>query len=385
MKITFSDLNAQHQEIKKEISRAIAGVMKRGDFILGQDVSSFENEFAAFCGAKYAVGVSSGTSALFLALLALGVGNNDEVIVPSFTYIATAAAVSYTGAKPVFVDIREDTYNIDVAKLEEVIIKNTKASIPFHIYGQPAEMPKILAIAKRHDLKVIEDAAQAHGAKIKMPSGIWESVGNIGDAGCFSFYPSKNLGGFGDGGLVVTNDPKIRDKTITLRNCGRKTKYDHVVLGYNARLDTLQAAILRVKLEKLNAWNHMRQNAAKIYNKYLGGVKGVITPHAAPDVQHVYHVYAIRIKNRDEVFRELKARGVDAIIHYPIPVHLQKAYENLGYKKGDCPVSEKIAGEIISLPMFPHLKEKQIKYIASILKNAMTPRAKRICAGVHLL
>jgi dTDP-4-amino-4,6-dideoxygalactose transaminase len=375
MKILFSDLAAQHKEIKREISQAIAGVMRRSDFILGEEVALFEKEFSIFCGSAFSVGVSSGTSALFLALTALGIKDNDEVILPSFTYIATAAAVSYTGARPVFVDIQEDTYNIDVRKIKKAITKNTKAILPVHLYGQPANMPGILEIAKEYNLKVVEDAAQAHGAKIKMPSGEWESVGHIGDAGCFSFYPSKNLGGLGDGGLVVTNHKEIYDQVFMLRNCGRKSKYDHVVVGYNARLDTLQAAILRAKLKKLNKWNRMRQESAQIYNKYLSEIDGVVIPFHAPDVQHVYHVYAIRTKNRDEVYRVLKAKGVEVIIHYPIPVHLQKAYEFLGYKRGDCPVSEKTAGEIISLPMFPHLKESQIKYIANILK--MTVKAPR--------
>ncbi len=371
MNIPFSDLNAQHKEIRKEISKAITGVIERGDFILGQDVALFEKAFAQFCGVNYAVGVSSGTSALFLALRALGVGPNDEVIVPAFTYIATASAVSYTGAKPVFVDIEEDTYNIDVSKIKKAITKNTKVIMPVHLYGQPADMPKILELARQYELKIVEDAAQAHGAKIKMPSGAWKPVGSIGDAGCFSFYPSKNLGGLGDGGLVAANHKEIFDSVFMLRNCGRKSKYDHVVVGYNARLDTLQAAVLREKLKKLTPWNRMRQNAAKIYNKYLGDINGVIIPYAAPDVQHVYHVYAIRVKNREKVYQALKSKGVGVIIHYPIPVHLQKAYENLGYKKGDCPVSEKIAQEIISLPMFPHLKESQIKYIANILRKAL--------------
>ncbi|MCX5696498.1 MAG: DegT/DnrJ/EryC1/StrS family aminotransferase, partial [Candidatus Omnitrophica bacterium] len=367
----FSDLNAQHKEIRKEISKAITGVIKRGDFILGQDVALFEKEFARSCGTSCAAGVSSGTSALFLALRALGVGPNDEVIVPAFTYIATATAVSYTGAKPVFVDIEEDTYNIDPSKLKKAVSKNTKVILPVHLYGQPANMPKILEIARQYGLKIVEDAAQAHGAKIKMPSGAWMPVGSIGDAGCFSFYPSKNLGGLGDGGLVATNHKEIFDLVFMLRNCGRRSKYDHEVIGYNARLDTLQAAVLREKLKKLPAWNRMRRNAAKIYNRYLSGIKGIITPFEAADVQHVYHVYAIRIKNRDEVYQTLKDKGVDVIIHYPIPVHLQKAYAHLGYKKGDCPVSEKTAQEIISLPMFPHLKESQIKYIAGILRKAL--------------
>jgi dTDP-4-amino-4,6-dideoxygalactose transaminase len=371
VKIPFSDLHTQHKELKQEIASAIKGVLKRGDFILGRDVALFEQEFAAFCGAKYAVGVSSGTSALFLALCALGVGTDDEVIVPAFTYIATAMAVSYAGAKPVFVDIDADTYNIDAGLIKKAISKNTKVIIPVHLYGQPADMLKILEIAKEYNFKLVEDAAQAHGAKIKMPTGQWKSAGSIGDIGCFSFYPSKNLGGMGDAGLVVTDNKKIYDKIFCLRNCGRQSKYDHIVIGYNARLDTLQAAVLRAKLKKLEGWNNMRRNAAKLYDRYLGGIKGVVTPFAGSGLKHVYHVYAIRVKNRDAVVKALKQKGVDTIVHYSIPVHLQKAYAHLGYKKGDCPVSEAIAEEIISLPMFPHLTQNQVRYIAKILKQAV--------------
>ncbi|MCU0652508.1 MAG: DegT/DnrJ/EryC1/StrS family aminotransferase [Candidatus Omnitrophica bacterium] len=370
MTLPFCDLSAQYKEIKKEIDRAIGGVIKRGDFILGEDEKLFEEEFAEFCHTRYAVGVSSGTAALFLAVMSLDIGCGDEVIVPDFTYIATALAVSYTGAKPVFVDIDEKTYNIDTNKLEQVITKNTKAIIPVHLYGQPANMAKIMKIAKKYNLKVIEDAAQAHGATVKMEGNKKQAVGSIGDIGCFSFYPTKNLGAMGDGGMVVTNDTKIYQKLLMLRDYGRVSKYEHAIVGYNSRLDTLQAAILREKLKRLNTWNKSRQDAAGIYNKYFKGVD-VITPCVADFSGHVYHVYAIRTKRRDEVCEAFKKRGIGVIIHYPIPLHLQKAYSELGYKSGDFPVSERISEEIISLPMYPHIKKQQIKIVVDVLKGVL--------------
>lgn len=369
--IKFADLYAQHKELNREIKEAFQRVIKRSDFILGEEVKIFENEFAKFCHARFAVGVSSGTAAIFLALKALGIGEKDEVIVPDFTYIATALAVSYTGAKPVFADIREDTYNIDTEKIKKAITKNTKAIIPVHLYGQPAEMPEILKIAKKYNLKVVEDAAQAHGSSIKMPDAKWHSAGSIGDIGCFSFYPTKNLGAMGDGGIVTTNDEKIYADLISLRDYGRVSKYEHTRIGYNSRLDTLQAAILRAKLKRLGSWNKTRMKAAHFYDKYLKGAEGVITPYVAPRVRHVYHVYAIRIKRRQELCRIFQKKGIGAIIHYPIPLHLQQVYRDLGYKKGGFPVSERVAGEIISLPMHPYLKEKEIKFVADTIKEAV--------------
>ncbi len=367
--IPFTDLAIQHKEIEKEITRAIKRVMKRSDFILGEDVQAFEKEFAQFCQARYAVGVSSGTAALFLALASFGIKAQDEVLVPDFTYIATALAVSYTGARPVFVDVEEDTYNIDVDKIRQAITRNTKALIPVHLYGQPTNMPEILKIAKECNLKVIEDAAQAHGASIKMPDGRWQAIGSIGDVGCFSFYPTKNLGGLGDGGMVVTNDETIFKKLLMLRDYGRISKYEHAMVGYNSRLDTLQAAILRLKLRKLKKWNTMRQEVAMVYNKFLQGVDGIITPQAAAGANHVYHVYAIRIKRRDELIQMFKEKGIGAIVHYPIPLHLQKAYQDLGYGQGDFPVSERIAKEIISLPIYPQMKKSQVKFVVEALKK----------------
>lgn len=369
MKIQFSDLNAQHQELEAQISSVLKRCIKRGDFILGEDVNLFEEEFAQFCQSSYAVGVSSGTAALFLALKALDIGTNDEVIVPAFTYIATALAVSYTGARPVFVDIEEKTYNIDTTKIEKAITKNTKAIIPVHLYGQPADMPEILEIARRYNLKVIEDAAQAHGASISLPDGAWHTTGSMSDIGCFSFYPSKNLGALGDGGMLVSNNESIYKKLNMLRNYGRISKYSHSIIGYNARLDTLQAAILRLKLKRLDKWNAMRQAAARIYNQQLGSIEGVITPYASDRIKHVYHVYAVRVKKRDQLYDKLNALGIGVIVHYPIPLHLQQAYKDLGYKAGHFPVSERVAQEIISLPMYPHLKRAQISFVCDSIKD----------------
>jgi dTDP-4-amino-4,6-dideoxygalactose transaminase len=371
VKIQFSDLGAQHREIKDQINQAVKRVIKSGDFILGEDVELFEQEFARFCNSRYAVGVSSGTAALFLAVKSLEIGKNDEVIVPAFTYIATALAVSYSGAKPVFVDIKQDSYNIDVVKIRKVITKNTKAIIPVHLYGQPANMPEILKIALDYNLKIIEDTAQAHGASIRMADGKWQVAGSIADIGCFSFYPSKNLGALGDGGMVVTNNQDIYKKLVMLRNYGRVSKYDHAIIGYNSRLDTLQAAILRAKLKKLNTWNEMRREAAGIYDRLLKDIDGVITPPVSPSVKHVYHVYVIRTKKRQQLLEAFGKKGISAIIHYPIPLHLQQAYKDLGYKKGDFPVAEEVANEIISLPMYPHLNERQIKFIVKTLKGAL--------------
>jgi len=368
MRIQFLNLYAQHKEIKKEINEAINKVIKRSDFILGDDVRLFEKEFAQFCRSKYAVGVSSGTSALFLALLSIGVGPGDEVIVPAFTFIATATAVSYTGAKPVFVDIDKDTYCLDSEKIKKVITKRTKAIIAVHLYGHPADMAAILAIAKKHNLKVIEDAAQAHGA-IYNYKGLRKKAGSIGDIGCFSFYPTKNLGACGDAGAIATNDKSIYDKLLILRDCGRVSKYEHKIVGYNARLDTLQAAILRLKLKKLEGWNRMRRKKARLYSKLLSRVNGVILPKEDKKVKHVYHLYVIRVPDRGRVGQILKAHKIPFLLHYPIPLHLQEAYRKLGYKKGDFPVAEKLTGEVISLPLYPHLKEAHIKLIAKILKE----------------
>jgi dTDP-4-amino-4,6-dideoxygalactose transaminase len=374
VKVPFADLNIQHQQITKEINQATNNVIQKGDFILGEDVDLFEKEFAQFCNSRYALGVSSGTAALFLAVLSLGIGEGDEVIVPAFTYIATALAVSYSKAKPVFVDIEEDTYNINVKQLEKAITKSTRAIIPVHLYGQPANMPEILKLAKKYNLKVIEDAAQAHGAEIQIPEknqNVWHRVGCLGDIGCFSFYPSKNLGALGDGGLISTSNEDVYKKLLMLRDYGRVSKYEHAIIGYNSRLDTMQAAILRIKLKTLDAYNQMRQEAAKVYNNLLNNLDGVVIPYSLSSVRHVYHVYAVQVVNRDKVLQRLRENDIGAIIHYPTPLHLQKAYENLNYKNGDFPVAEKVAKRILSLPMFPFISKEQIEYVVSVIKKAI--------------
>lgn len=369
MKVSFLDFTPQHQEIKKEMDQAISMVIKRGDYILGKEVGLFEAEFAKFCNTRYAVGVSSGTAALFLAAASLGIGKGDEVIVPDFTYIATALAVSYTGAKPVFVDIEENTYNIDVTKIKNAITKNTKAIIPVHLYGQPANLPEILKIAKVYNLKIIEDAAQAHGASLKMSENKWQVVGGIGDIGCFSFYPTKNLGALGDGGMITTNNEEIYKKLLMLRDYGRISKYEHALIGYNSRLDTIHAAVLRIKLKKLAAWNKSRKEIACLYNDLLNDLPELVTPYESPLIKHAHHVYAIRAQKREALIQELKNNKISVLIHYPIPLHLQTAYKDLNYKTGDFPVSEKIALEIISLPIYPFMNKKQVRYVADSIKK----------------
>jgi dTDP-4-amino-4,6-dideoxygalactose transaminase len=366
MKVPFLDLKKQQKQIEAEIEQAIKKVEKRSDFILGEDVGSFEREFAAYCGTSLAVGVNSGTDALFLSLVAMGIGPGDEVIVPDFTFIATANAVSYTGAKPVFADIDGKTYNIDPQKIRKAITRRTKAIIPVHLFGQCADMGPVMSIAGKYGLKVIEDACQAHGALYKPRAG---KAGSIGDAGCFSFYPTKNLGGFGDGGLVVTDNLKLYDKLKVLRDCGRnpKSRYEHSTVGYNSRLDTVQAAVLRVKLKYLDQWNRMRRYNAGLYDKLLAGELNIIKPRVAEYSEHVYHIYAVRVKNRDDLAELLRAKGIGAMVNYPIPLHRQPAYKGLGYRKGDFPVAEKVCREIISLPMHPLLAKEEIKYVADVL------------------
>jgi len=364
MKVSFLDLVGQHKQIESDLEKAVQGVMRSSHFVLGDEVRLFEQEFAAYCGSKFAIGLNSGTDALFLSLLAMGIGPGDEVIVPVFTFIATANAVTYTGAKPVFVDIDEATYNIDSLKIDKAITKKTKAIIPVHLFGQSADMGAILIIAKKHRLNVIEDACQAHGAEYKP---LKKQAGAMGDAGCFSFYPTKNLGGFGDGGMVVTNDRKIQERLLLLRDCGRKARYENVVVGYNSRLDTIQAAGLRVKLKYLDRWNRMRRYNAQLYDQLLENAKQIKRPFNAGYSGHVYHIYPVRVKNRDKVMESLKAKGIGTAINYPISLHLQKAYASLGYRKGDFPIAEKICREIISLPMHPLLTKKEIKYVSCVL------------------
>ena len=349
MSVPFLDLKAQYRSIKAEIQPAIDRVIENCAFILGEEVAAFEREFAAYTSARHGIAVNSGTSALQLALVAAGVGPGDEVITVPFTFVATVAAILYTGARPVFVDIDPHTFTMDERRLEDSITPRTKVILPVHLYGQAADMDSILAVARRHNLKVIEDAAQAHGAEYN-----GRRVGSLGDLGCFSFYPGKNLGAYGEGGMVVTNNPDYA-KTITmLRDWGQERKYQHVLPGYNARLEGLQGAILRVKLRHLEAWTEARRLHASRYDALLGA-DGVAIPAAPPSRRHVYHVYAIRVPERDAFQRALGNEGIQTGIHYPIPVHLQPAYANLGYKAGEFPEAERAAAEVLSLPMYPEL------------------------------
>jgi len=364
MKIPLLDLKKQYLSIKKEIDGAIKRVLDNTQFILGENVRKFEKEFSDFCNTRYAIGVGDGTGALYLAVRALGISKGDEVIIPVNTYIATAEAITLNGAKPIFVDIDLDTFNIDVSKIEKVITKRTKAIIPVHLFGQPADMFPILKIARKYKFYVIEDCAQAHGAKYK-----GRKVGSMGNIACFSFFPAKNLGAYGDGGAVVTNSSKLAEKIRMLRNHGRKEKYLHKIEGINSRLDEIQAAILRVKLRSLNKWNKARQKNAKIYDKLFQNTNDIITPRIIKNTQSVYYFYTICVKNRKKIQKKLKEKGVSTGIHYPIPLHLQPAYKYLGYKKGDFPKAEKQSNEILSLPIYPELTEKQIKFIVNIIKK----------------
>jgi dTDP-4-amino-4,6-dideoxygalactose transaminase len=359
--IPFVDLKAQYASIKSEVDAAIQGILDSCQFTLGKEVASFEEEFAAYSGAEIGVGVNTGTSSLHLALLAAGVGPDDEVITVPFTFVATAAAIHYTGATPVYVDIDPKTLTMDPAGLEQAITPRTKAIIPVHLYGQTADMDPILAIAKKHGLVVIEDACQAHGAEYK-----GRRAGSIGDMGCFSFYPGKNLGAYGEGGMVTTSNPEFARIIRMLRDWGSEKKYHHVLKGYNYRLEGLQGAVLRVKLRHLEKWTEARRSAAANYDKLLAGT-GIETPFARADSRHVYHVYALRTGERQQWQEFLTSRSIQSGIHYPIPVHLQEAYASPRYKAGDFPHSEAAASEVLSLPMFPELTSAQQDQVAAAL------------------
>jgi len=367
MKIPLLDLKIQYKSIKKEIDKEISEVFKNCEFILGKNVKSFEKEFAKYCGVKYAVAVGNGTDALYLALRACGIKKGDEVITSPFTFIATAEAITLNGAKPVFVDIKDDTFNINPDLIEGAITSKTKAIIPVHLFGQPANMDSIMRIAKKHKLIVIEDAAQAHGAKYN-----GKKAGSMGDAGIFSFFPAKNLGAYGDAGIIVTNNKNIFEKSEMLRDHGRKEKYVHLIEGINSRLDEIQAAVLRIKLRHLNNWNALRRKNARIYDGLLKDIKGITTPKNFKNTEPIYYFYVIRSHKRDILKEFLKKSGIDTGIHYPIPLHLQPAYKYLGYKKGDFPNAEKVSKEILSLPIYPELTVKQIRFIAKSIKNFLS-------------
>jgi dTDP-4-amino-4,6-dideoxygalactose transaminase len=363
MKIPFVDLRAQYATIAAEIQEAIRSVLERSDFILGEEVEVFEREFASYIGSNYGVGVGSGLAAIELALRAFGIGPGDEVITAANTFVATVLAITAVGARPVLVDVNADSYNLDPAAVRAALTSRTRAIIPVHLYGQPADMSPLLAIADRHNLVIIEDAAQAHGARYK-----GTRVGSFGHAAAFSFYPAKNLGAFGDAGIVLTRDAHVAEKIRQMRNYGQDTKYRHVAAGTNSRLDTLQAAILRVKLRHLDSWNAARQEHAAMYDRLLEGLP-VQRPLVAGGVDHVFHLYVIQVENRDQVQVALAAQGIATGIHYPIPAHRQEAFAGLGYRQGDFPVTEKAATRILSLPMYPELSMAQIEYVASAWKT----------------
>jgi dTDP-4-amino-4,6-dideoxygalactose transaminase len=367
MKVPFLDLKAHHQPIREQLNAAIGEVLDAGAFAGGPFVAKFEKEFAAYCGATHAVGVGSGTDALWLALLALGVGKDDEVITVPSTFMATAEAISFCGARPVFVDIDEVTYTMDPRWLEGAITPRTKAIIPVHLFGQTADMAPILEIASRHGLPVVEDACQAHGATYD-----GRKAGTMGVAGCFSFYPGKNLGALGEAGAVVTDDAEMCARIQVLRDHGQARKYFHSQIGWNARMDGIQGAVLSVKLKHLDVANVRRNAHALLYDLLLQDTEEVITPVQAARNRHVYHIYAVRVEDRNQVLQALGERGIGCAIHYPIPVHLQEAYEFLGYTRGSFPVAERCAEEFLSLPMFPELAKEQIQTVAQELKLCLS-------------
>ncbi|OLB17622.1 MAG: erythromycin biosynthesis sensory transduction protein eryC1 [Acidobacteria bacterium 13_2_20CM_2_57_6] len=366
--VPFVDLGAQYRTIEGEIGEATSRVIQQSDFILGREVSLFEEEFAAFCEAKYAIGVDSGTSALELALRAYDIGPGDEVITAANSFIASALAISHAGARPILVDVDPSTYTVDVSAIEKAITPRTKAVIPVHLYGHPAHMNPIRELADKHGLVIIEDACQAHGTRYK-----GRRAGSLGHAAAFSFYPGKNLGAYGDGGIVVTNDRGIARRLEMLRNYGQKEKYQHLFRGYNRRLDTLQAAVLRVKLRYLEKWNAARRWNAVLYHKFLDGC-GLLLPGEAPGAESVWHLYVIRAEQRDALKEHLISRGISASIHYPIPIHVQPAYLDLGYKKGDFPVTESCAHQVLSLPMYAEISQDQIEYVAKTIRNFLSDR-----------
>jgi dTDP-4-amino-4,6-dideoxygalactose transaminase len=372
MQVPFLNLKAQHDPIRAELLASIEEVVDSNAFAGGPFVAKFEEDFAAFCQTHHAVGLGSGTEALWLPLLAFGIGPGDEVITVPSTFMATAEAISYCGARPVFVDIDEQTYTLDPKQLERAITPRTKAIIPVHLFGQVADMDPIMEIARRHNLYVIEDACQAHGAEYK-----GRKAGSIGHAGCFSFYPGKNLGAFGEAGALVTNDPSLAEKIRILRDHGQESKYHHSCIGWNARMDGIQGAVLQIKLKHLDQGNAARRAHARLYGELLAGLADLITPPVAEYGQPVYHIYAVRIKERDRILQALAQRGIACGIHYPKPVHLQKAYHGLGLGIGSFPVAEKCADEFLSLPMFPDLTPIQIETVARELKSLL-PLVKKL-------
>ncbi|HEY6394398.1 MAG TPA: DegT/DnrJ/EryC1/StrS family aminotransferase [Candidatus Binataceae bacterium] len=385
MQIKFVDLAAQNREIIGRVERELEDIHSRSAYVGGAQVNSFENEFAQFVGTSHAVGVGSGTDALRLALLALGAGPGDEVLTVPMTFIATAAAIAQTGARPVFIDIDPDTCNMNVAALRRYLEAgrfNTpngpRAIVPVHLYGLPAAMIELAEVARRHALKIVEDACQAHGARVNTPSG-WVNAGSIGDMGCFSFYPGKNLGAWGEAGAVVTNNPDLAERINRLRDHGRTSHYAHQECGYNARLDAIQAAVLRAKLEKLHGWNLRRRHLAGIYRQALAGSS--LRPISEPEgMESCYHLFVVRSEKRDRIREALLTKQIECGIHYPVPLHLQPAFKALGYRAGDFPVAERAAGTVISLPMHPHLSDDDVHRIAKVAIEAAQRNRKSFAA-----
>ncbi len=366
MQVPFLDLRVQHEPLMGELMDAFRQVTETSAFAGGPFVARFETEFAAFCQTRHALGVGSGTDALWLSLLALGVGPGDEVITVPNSFMATAEAISLCGARPVFVDIDEETYTMNPEQLEDAITLRTQAIVPVHIFGQMADMDSIIQIARRHGTPVVEDSCQAHGAEYK-----GRKAGGIGVAGCFSFYPGKNLGAFGEAGAVITDEPELRSKIQVLRDHGQAAKYLHSTIGWNARMDGIQAAVLSLKLRRLAGANAARREHAELYDQLLASEPRVIRPVVGKDNVHVYHIYAIRVKDRDGVLQRMAAHGVNCAIHYPVPIHLQKAYAFLGFGRGSFPVAEQCAREFLSLPMYPELRPEQIQFVVETLRECL--------------
>lgn len=366
MQVPILDLKAQYETIRDEVREAIDQALEKQHFILGPEVKALEQEIAQFCGCKYGVGVASGTDALILGLKACGIGPGDEVVVPSFTFIATAGAVSALGATPVFADIEPDNFNIDPSQVEPLITARTRAIVPVHLYGQMADMGPLLQVAKAHNLKVVEDTAQALGATCR-----GKRAASFGDVGCISFFPSKNLGAYGDGGMVVTDSEEIYRHLLSLRAHGSTKKYFSLEQGWNSRLDELQAAILRVKLRHLEQWCEQRRAVADRYDRLLSRVPGVVVPTRSDSSEHVFHQYTIRVPQRDVIQKTLAEQGVSTMVYYPVPIHLQPIYSVLGYRPGSLPATETACREALSLPMFPELTEQQMEYVVDMLTLAL--------------
>lgn len=372
--IPLLNLAAQYASIKQEVDEAIHGVLDRQTFILGENVAALEDEVARFCGVSHAVGVASGSDALILALKAAGVGIGDQVIVPAFSFIATADSVSILGAVPVFADIDPATYNLDCRSLESLLTPATKAIVPVHLYGQPAEMHELIAFASRHGLAVVGDTAQALGSRLG-----GSPVCSYGDFGCISFFPSKNLGAYGDGGMIVTDNCEHAAQLKMLRSHGSSHKYRSEIQGWNSRLDELQAAVLRAKLPHLDRWNGMRANRASLYNEVLSDIEGITLPQISSGCTHVFHQYTIRVPMRETVQAELAGVGVQSAVHYPIPLHLQPMYRHLGYREGDLPHAEKASREVLSLPLYPELEDSQIERVGEALRTAVENALNACC------